>query len=372
MVKFKQNILCIIGQLGSGGTEKQLYLFLKYLNREYYHSTVFVAGDETGIWEKKIKEELNIEIVSTGNISQFKKILLYRQHLKKFTPDIIFSWSFFTNAFCCFSYGYRFIGSLRQGYAKEQMHLSYLRRFLSLMPKTIVVNSNFVADELADSGIPAEKIKTVFNIFTPDASLGDSETRIKAKKDLRVKYNIPENAVVIAGAGRNSPTKDFPFFIKVIQTLKRNNSNDNLYAIIFGSGGIAVKHEVEKYNLCDNVILTGDVEGVAALFPIADIFFLSSIQEGMPNVLLEAISAGCTPVATDVGGVRDIFNGLSNELLDGVLIDERTSQIASEKLQCLIDNLESREKVSKLLIDDLDRYLPDTIIKIYENILHYK
>ncbi len=51
-------IFCLIGQLGTGGTEKQMYLFLKYLDRNRYDPIVIIGNYSTEEWTKKIKSEL--------------------------------------------------------------------------------------------------------------------------------------------------------------------------------------------------------------------------------------------------------------------------------------------------------------------------
>ncbi len=367
MIKYK--ILCIIGQLGNGGTEKQLYLFLKYLDRERFIPCIFVAGEEGGVWAQKIQDEIDVDITFAGKISSIKKIFFYRKLIKSLKPDSIFSWSFFTNAFCLFSMGYPFVGSLRQEYSWEKIHLNFARRKLCLFPKKIIVNSSFVADELISSGVPSEKIETVFNIFPIDNYLEKQEKKIQIRQDLRLKYNIPEDAIVIAGAGRDSPTKNFPFFVKVIQALKEREPDKKICVVIFGSGGVAVQNEIEQCGLSDCFVLTGNVNRAARLFPVADIFFLSSLQEGMPNVLLEAIYAGCVPIATDVGGVRDIFSELPEESSQQIVIDKKDISAASEKLQYLISHPELRKTISQTLSEGMHRYVPSEIIKQFEKIL---
>jgi len=105
------------------------------------------------------------------------------------------------------------------------------------------------------------------------------------------------------------------------------------------------------------------------LLPAADIFFLSSRQEGMPNVLLEAIDAGLVPFATDVGGVSDIFRNVPKELLGKILIKSRNPAVASKMLSELILDKELQEVVAKFAQKFLKEVTPDKIIKQYCNFL---
>ena len=57
---------------------------------------------------------------------------------------------------------------------------------------------------------------------------------------------------------------------------------------------------------------------LADLFKQAHIFVLSSLFEGLPLVLLEALACGCRLVATDLPGVREVLGGVAAEWLERV------------------------------------------------------
>ncbi len=72
---------------------------------------------------------------------------------------------------------------------------------------------------------------------------------------------------------------------------------------------------VAAHGLQDHVILAGFRPDVADLLAACDVFVLSSLWEGMPVALLEALAAGCPAIATDVGGVRDVVQSGRTGLL---------------------------------------------------------
>jgi len=247
----KKKILCIIGQLGNGGTERQLYLFLKYLDRLQYSASVLVAGSSGGLWEERIRN-LDITISFLGEAPAWKKLLIFKSKIKELQPDIIFSWSFFTNAFALVAGRIPFTGSLRQQYAEEKRNLGSMRRKASFLPRTIIVNSNGIAEELVEAGINRRKIKVVFNIFESlfcnDGKF--DQKRIQIREDFCAKFAIPEGRTIIVGIGRNSPTKDFPFFVDTIKALKEQ-SNAQIHAVIIGSGGTGVQDKIKELNMED-------------------------------------------------------------------------------------------------------------------------
>jgi len=98
-----------------------------------------------------------------------------------------------------------------------------------------------------------------------------------------------------------------------------------------------------------SVDFRGHVDQVTDWLSLADIFVLPSLQEGMPNALLEAMACGLPPVATRIGGVEDIVidgeNGVLAEPGDAaslaiglrrLLADEGLrSNIAAQALQTI-------------------------------------
>ena len=147
----KKRILCLIGQLWNGGTERQLYLFLKHLDRECYDAAVLVSGKADGRWVEPISA-LGYEISELGGKRKLAKFADFRRTVGIFNPDIIFSWSFFTNAFSIASYGIPFIGTLRGDLFTAKEQLGFLHWKLSLRPKTFIVNSASLKSQLISAG----------------------------------------------------------------------------------------------------------------------------------------------------------------------------------------------------------------------------
>ena len=71
--------------------------------------------------------------------------------------------------------------------------------------------------------------------------------------------------------------------------------------IILGDGPLKSKlnSQIQELNLEDSIELTGYVDNPLNYYSNADVFVLSSRVEGLPNVLVEAMMCGCTPVSTD-------------------------------------------------------------------------
>jgi glycosyltransferase involved in cell wall biosynthesis len=117
------------------------------------------------------------------------------------------------------------------------------------------------------------------------------------------------NANLFLSVGRISKEKDFPTMLAAFAaTLQVKPSR----LIIAGDGpemGM-IEKLVEDLNLTDYVALLGHVNNPYPLYKCADVFVLSSLREGLPTVLIEALALGCKVVSTDVrSGPREILRG---------------------------------------------------------------
>ena len=103
---------------------------------------------------------------------------------------------------------------------------------------------------------------------------------------------------VLVAAGSLSPWKGFRYLIEAFSILRSTHS---ARLLLLGDGPLRSELQslVNSENLQDEVQLIGYVDNPLKYFYRSDVFVLSSLVEGMPNVLIEAMMCGCTPVATD-------------------------------------------------------------------------
>lgn len=361
-----KRILCVIGQLGNGGSEKQLYLFLKHLDKERFSASVFITGPEGGIWSDRIRKELGIELVFTGDVSIPSKMYKYRQELKKKQPDVIFSWSFFTNPLIVISKGINFVGSLRQQFSQDNTSEEFFRRSLAERPKKIIVNSNSILEEFEKTGMSKEKIKVIFNIF--EAEPVPASVRQKSRRNFYKKHKIPEDSITVIGVGRNSKVKNFGFFVDVVKAARKKEPK--IYGILVGSGGDGQKDYINELGLKEYFTITGEIPSAEEALNASDIFMLSSKYEGLPNVLIEGINAGCAPLATDVGGVRDIYSEVPDDLLGKILIEDYDVDKAADKLINLARDEQLRNQVVEYSRKFLAQLTPQNVMEHYYEVLN--
>jgi glycosyltransferase involved in cell wall biosynthesis len=114
---------------------------------------------------------------------------------------------------------------------------------------------------------------------------------------------------VLVAAGRLAPWKGFMDLIEAISILV---SLRPVRLVLLGDGPLRqeLQQRIGALGLTDTVELVGYVDNPLKYFAKSEVFVLSSRVEGMPNVLVEAMMCGCTPVATDCPtGPRELLQG---------------------------------------------------------------
>lgn len=126
----------------------------------------------------------------------------------------------------------------------------------------------------------------------------DAQARERTREPIEHPWLTDRLVPVAVAAGRLAPWKGFACAIEAIGLL---NKHQSVKLLILGDGPLRAELQdlIDRLDLNDSVELLGYVQNPLKYFARADLFVLSSLVEGMPNVLVEAMMSGCTPVATD-------------------------------------------------------------------------
>lgn len=132
--------------------------------------------------------------------------------------------------------------------------------------------------------------------------------------------DLKNNANTICAAGRLCAQKRFDVLIDAFALVKKKHPEYTLY--IYGSGDLQEKlqQQISKLSLENEVVFPGYVQDVFASHGRPDVFVLSSDYEGIPNILMEAMSLGIPCVSTDCepGGAEMLFDHEKRGLLSPI------------------------------------------------------
>jgi len=180
-------------------------------------------------------------------------------------------------------------------------------KILARISDRLIAVSNQVKIDLSNHGLGSPEKWIVIPPGIPPLARTNNE-------DARKVLNLPIEKVVIAWIGRFEDVKDPLLAIKSFEIATKANSNR--FLLVMAGDGV-LRKECQSYvaqnNL--NVLFLGWVLDVAQLLNACDFLFLSSKNEGMPIVLLEAASIGKPALSTRVGAIEDfIAQGITGEL----------------------------------------------------------
>ncbi len=146
-------------------------------------------------------------------------------------------------------------------------------------------------------------------LLPTSVDLENFEVASKRRDSLRTRLNVTANDFVLLYAGRLETGKGLPSLIEAFNSL--NNQKRQFKLIIAGSGSLdqELRSIVQEYGIQDRVQFLGSIpyEKMPQLLHASDCVILLSSAEGTPRILLEALACGKPIIASNVGGIADMF-----------------------------------------------------------------
>lgn len=331
-----KKIYFYISNLAKGGAERVCINLAEYFYASGYEVTIITSYKSNIEYNlhSKINRILLNETHYSGNIIYRNFILIkkLRQIIKNDKPDIIISFmaeSNFRLLLSTIGLDTKRIVSVRNDPNKE-----YEGIIGKIVGKLILPTADGCVFQ-------TEQAKNWF-----PKKLRDKSTVIKnpvREEVFHIKRN-PVNARII-NIGRLEEQKNQRMLINAFEMVLIKYPFAKL--LIYGEG--ALKTELEKIiankGLSDNIKLCGYFNDINSTLSKADIFILSSDYEGLPNSLMEALSAGVPCISTDCpcGGPRSLIDNNVN----GMLVPIKDEIKLAEAITDLLSNKSKKESFSK-------------------------
>jgi glycosyltransferase involved in cell wall biosynthesis len=189
----------------------------------------------------------------------------------------------------------------------------------------------------AERGVaPRERLIVVENAI--DATCFPQESD---RWHTRSQLGIGAGQVAIGYVGRLARQKGVGILIDSAKWVVEQVPSVRFVMVGEGEQERAVRKKILAYGLEDHVKLTGFRTDIPQLLAALDIFVLPSEYEGLPYTLMEAMATGCTAVATDVGGNRDLVE----DGVTGALVPPSDPGAIAEVLLRLIEQPDERDRL---------------------------
>jgi len=341
-----------------GGTEKQLLLLLKHLDRSKF--TPILCTLTLSDWLEQSFSECPLyvsDITSFKKLDAWKKIWSLSRLLKNERVDIV--QTFFQDGnkvgtIAAKLAGVPLIISSRrnQGYwhtKSELMQLNILNRWVDL----VIANSFSTKEWIkAVEKIEDDKIRVAYNGI--DISLFDADKRLQ-RSHYRQLLGITNDDIAIGMVANYRPIKGYEVFLKAAQLVAQKTSNIMFFAIGDFDGEDEYTSKLfemtEQLGINEHFNFLGPRLDVASILQALDVGVLSSNSESFSNALGEYLAAGLPVVTTDVGGAQESvsvgengyivpvgdYQSLGNRILDVITCEDRAlmGKISRERAERL-------------------------------------
>lgn len=384
----KIKILRIVTRMSVSGVPLHCTNLAKQLDKERYEHLIIHGSlsDSEGDMSYLIADEPNVvipelirELSFKHDIKAFFKIV---KLIREYKPDIVHTHTAKAGMLGRLAAKlcgvpiiiHTFHGNVFRGYfspLKTKFFIN-IERFLALISTKIIAISKIQKEELLEFKIaPAKKIEIVklgfnFSNVIPEPDL---------KTDFRKRFNLNQDDILVGIIGRVVPIKNHKMFVDIAEkVLKETKRNIKFLVIGDGEERENIANYITEKQLDSFFIFTGYTRNLKEIYAEIDIVCLTSLNEGTPVAIIEAMANKKLVFSTNVGGIADFIDnnqsgfyfdikdidGYAHKLIDIInSFDSKDLNIIREKAHNVALNNFSVQR----LIEDIDSLYSDLLTK---------
>lgn len=354
-------IFLVCNSLGGGGAERvHVNLANGFAQRGH---EVYLVADTNMEASYPVDEAVKVLPLCPKSDNKFvkwgKAIGWLRKNIKQYRPEVVIGNMYLCSFICRLSAlctGVPVVLTIHHALESETFQIEPLIKKLDkfapkFFTRTVVLTS---ADKEYMESIYGNQVSVIPNplSFTPCENVPDKE-----------------NVVLAAGRLGDWRCKGWDILFDAWGKIALRHKDWKLFLAGTGSEKsiTLIKDFIKKNNVEESVELLGFRNDMKALYGSSSIFVLSSRSEGLPMVLIEAMSQGCACVATDYKGrTRDIITSDK----EGLLSEPEDVDAIATNLEKLIVNKKMRSSIQKQSIERSKHFLLDHVVSIWESLFN--
>jgi glycosyltransferase involved in cell wall biosynthesis len=239
---------------------------------------------------------------------------------------------------------------------------AWLRRAAGLLcRRTVCVGRDVMRFAHEEDRLPASRLALIYNGVDTQVFQPDSEARQHWRKELGI--GADESAII--SVGRLAPEKDYSLLLEATAHLQSTQPGVKLILVGGGPQRTELESKASSLGLRGRVLFLGARREVPGLLNAADLFALSSITEGIPMALLEAMACALPVAALDVGGVPEVVE----EGRCGLLVSGRSpADLAGAMGRMMAGSRAAREMGLAARARVLERFSLEAMLNAYANL----
>lgn len=301
------NTLFVVSTLRRTGPTNQLYNLIKHLDRSRFEPHLITLSPEPAqgsAWPDF--EAIGVRLYTLGH-SRTKGMFFskkrFRSLVDQIAPDVVHSQGIRADTLnaavlgdypsLCTSRNYP-VADYPSKFGKLRGNLMARQHFAAFNKLNVVSCSQTIKAQLGKHGIQA---RVVCNGVDTEAF---APVSVEQKVALRQKLGLPQDSVLLFSVGSLIPRKDMQTLIAAFERVSLKNT----ILVILGDGPLMV---ALRRQAGVSVMMPGNVDNVAEYLGAADLFVSSSLSEGLPNTVLEAMAFGLPCLLSDIPSHRELF-----------------------------------------------------------------
>ncbi len=290
--------ICILKEsLDIGGTEKSAANISKAIKND--HNIIFALYDSSKIKYEYVGELADFKLPPKSGIigkavNTYLRNFKLKRLIKKKNIDILYTFTGVANRQTRYKYNTvkiisaRDFGGMRDRYSEYDLALKNSDAMICNSEYT----KNFYVSKYPEN---AHKVYALYNY------IDSAEIRIQAREEVETEYTdfINTHEKTLVSVGRFCKEKGFEYLIKAFAKARENDNGLGL--VLVGDGEYRSKYEeiIEKHGIKEHIYFTGFQKNPYKYMEKCTAFVLSSLSEGFPNVLAEAMALSLPVIASN-------------------------------------------------------------------------
>lgn len=393
-------VVFTIGAMHGGGSERQLVLLLRHLDRQKFEPFLYLvyrSGPLLNLVPPDVpivsfEERVTPSRLYLPGLMHSRRVKDYASFLKGVRADVSYDRTFLMTLISAAGaqrvqvpnvstivtdpeIGFAPVAGRFQWFKRRMLHRLYnssaqvlavsdgaresAKRFYGIRDEKIMTHRNGVDTQL----IRQTAMQPILDKWWTASARSASAQATSAAT------TTPARVFRIVSAGRLNHEKGFHLLVNAVHQLRQQHADVEFRMTLLGEGGHRDKlqQQIQSLGLSDVVRLPGFQTNAAAWYQSADVFVLPSLMEGMPNVLLEAMACGTPVVSSNChsGPAEILESGRLGELvavndtdalvagIDRVVQNPEAAKTRAESAMASVDTSWSIQSATRKLEDIL-------------------
>ena len=336
-----ERVLVVTDEMEVGGSQRQIVHLLRGLHARGRHAELLYFRERSHLVDALEADGVPVHRIDKRGAIDPAFVLRLQRFLRAGRFDVVHAFSItaelWVRLVLPFVPGLRLVSSVRGlGLAGPDWHWR-AKRWIVQGSSAVISNTRAGAELVAQRcAVPVHGIDIVPNglELPPLPAAADREA---ARREL----GLPHDDTLLLFVGRLVPEKNLPLLIDAVSRMSPS-LRPRVWLAGEGPERGRVEAEIARHGLGEVVGLLGERSDIRRLMHAADLLVLPSREEGLSNVLLEAMASGLPVIATAVGGSPELID----DRVTGRLLPSEDAAALAATIAALADDAEERRRLA--------------------------